>query len=726
MDTINAVDTTSLPHVRRPASSRSHPWRTVLSWLMAWEIYPIIFLATFLRLYQFPTSEFDADQAAIFNMARDAVTHGLIPVTANIASIRILNPPATIYLLIPGAVFSANPVSGVIVTALLNVLAVIFTYVVVRRYYGRLAGSVAGLFYAGAQLTVFYSNFLWNQNLLAPFVPLFLLAIFWGVIERRRGWLAPAVVLWGWMIQLHGSAIFLIIPLGLACLLAFKTLRWRDVFLAAALLLLIYSPYIVWEFASHFSDVSVLLKSAGEPSMIDTTALHSYLDFLSPYPGRPTNPASLQYQFYAVMHWGYRGMLLLTACAFGLAALALVQTEWRLLSFIPRGERPPALPAPSAARATTPWGRLRAWCAEFVATPWRCGLLVILAWQILPVLWLFHHSLPIFDYYLLSLMPGPFILLGIFSAQVVEWLRALRFPWPFARFAFYLLLLTLVSTLTLGAVTRTLDRTNGYNDPGDTYYTISDTQNAVQEADHLAQVYHVQHVYIALDSFTRDALVYLSEQMKTPHTTYEGTSHCVPLPGATQGQALMLFGPADGSAETLVTHLTSARLVGQVTRPGGPPFHLYLVQPVSASLSGTSFLNNLALAASQVQAPASGSTSAVLITRWTVLRSAPPADGTTYTYRLHADFQGSSAGSEDTCTLSSLQPGEQLLTVISLPDARLTASTAFSLSAITWTTTPYNPVYGPFHLETFIRQSTPGTSLSVSGGGTRITVHPGS
>ncbi len=186
MHSIDMVDTAGLPRLKKTALSRLGFWRTSFSWLLTWEIYPIILLAAFLRLYQSPTSEFDADQAAIFTLAHNAVVHGLIPVTANIASIRILNPPATIYLLMLGAAFSANPIAGVIVTALLNVLAVVLTYAVVRRYYGRVAGSVAGLFYAGAQLAVFYSSFLWNQNLLAPFLPLFLFALFWGVIERRR------------------------------------------------------------------------------------------------------------------------------------------------------------------------------------------------------------------------------------------------------------------------------------------------------------------------------------------------------------------------------------------------------------------------------------------------------------------------------------------------------------------------------------------------------------
>ncbi|MGH2509333.1 MAG: ArnT family glycosyltransferase, partial [Ktedonobacteraceae bacterium] len=258
-------------------------WRMVFSGLLTWEIYPILALAAFLRFYQWPMTQFDADQAVIYGLARNALVHGLIPITTNTASIGIMNPPATVYLLMLGAVFSANPSAGFILVGLFNVFAVFLTYVIARRYFGRTVGTFSALFYAVTLRTVIYSRFIWNQNMLAPFVLLFLLALLWGVMERRRGWLAPAVVLWGWMIQLHGSAIFLAIPLAFACVLAFKTLRWRDVCWSVGLLVLIYFPYVIWEVATHFSDVSILLNSLHYHSSFDQQSLDFYLSDFRPF-----------------------------------------------------------------------------------------------------------------------------------------------------------------------------------------------------------------------------------------------------------------------------------------------------------------------------------------------------------------------------------------------------------------------------------------------------------
>src|SRR5260370_20861755 len=137
------------------------------SWMGVWEIVPILAIAAFLRFYQLTTTEFDADQAMVFRMAWDAINHGLIPATSNIASIRIVNPPAVIYLLMIPAAFSSNPLWGAIFVGLLNVIAVLLTYLFVRRYYGRIASIIATLLYATAAKPLHFSRFIWQQNLIA-------------------------------------------------------------------------------------------------------------------------------------------------------------------------------------------------------------------------------------------------------------------------------------------------------------------------------------------------------------------------------------------------------------------------------------------------------------------------------------------------------------------------------------------------------------------------------
>src|SRR2546425_6290673 len=121
------------------------------SCLLAWEIYPIILVASFLRLYRLDTTPFSGDQSMLFRMAYDAVHHGLIPATSNGSSIYTMHPPLTVYFLMLPALLSADPVWAAAMTALFNVIAVLLTYLFTRRYYGRLAATIAAALYATAQ-----------------------------------------------------------------------------------------------------------------------------------------------------------------------------------------------------------------------------------------------------------------------------------------------------------------------------------------------------------------------------------------------------------------------------------------------------------------------------------------------------------------------------------------------------------------------------------------------
>ena len=209
--------------------------RSWLSWFFSYEIYLIIIVASFLRLYGIQTTEFDADQADIFRMAHDAVIHGHLVATSNIASIGVYNPPGIIYALMIPAAFSANPIGGAIETALLAICGVFLTYWFTRRYYGRVAATIASSLFALTSASLFYSRFMWNQNLLLFFVPLFMIVLFRGVVDRKPGWLFPAIFLYGLLFQWHGSSLLLAAPLVTAWLLAPRTVRWRDIVLGHSL-----------------------------------------------------------------------------------------------------------------------------------------------------------------------------------------------------------------------------------------------------------------------------------------------------------------------------------------------------------------------------------------------------------------------------------------------------------------------------------------------------------
>jgi 4-amino-4-deoxy-L-arabinose transferase-like glycosyltransferase len=669
------------------------------SWLFYWEVYLIVLIAAGLRLYHIDFTEFDGDQANIFRMAYGAWQHGMLVATANGASIRTLNPPAVIYLLMIPAAFSANPLGAAIFQALLSVAAVLLTYLFTRRYYGRLVGTIAALTFATSARAVFYSRFIWNQNFIPFFLLLLLFALFYGAVERRKGWLFPALFLVGFLVQLHPTCALLLAPLLVALVLAPGTLRWRDLVFGIVSLLVIYAPFILWEISSHFYDVQILLNTSKLPSQMDTQALTYYQWFLSPYAtlmsnGEPfSNTHSIIFHVYHRLSW-------LQPLLTGLLIAGIITALLRVL----RSQHSLSQEKPSGNVLLQYWRSLRLWWSDLRATPYRCGLLILLVWQLVPLLALSRHVLPIYPHYLIIFMPGQYILIGLFIAEAVRWCRRWRGWRGVLRFALCALAALVVCAQSIGATGMVLDTIRGnYHDTdlSSPYYNdLSSLQHALNQADQIAQLQHIQRIYIAADVANVIALTFLAEQIQTPVTLFNG-AHCAVLPNPANGPAVLLVGPRSQFVGALVSHFTQATLVDQPRRPGGPPFQLYLIGPTSGpSIARGTFQGHLEALATQT-APFSFHNAFWNVARWRLLHSVQPDFRVTYGYKMAATSDNEASNNNrsvsNQCAFSSIRSGDQLL--MAFPQTSV-ASTSLTIRAQFYTISPDNFSYGPLTFET--------------------------
>ena len=689
-------------------SQRSAFLRKIGSWFCIWEIYPILGIAAFLRFYQLTTTEFDADQALIFQMARDAINHGLIPATGIIASIRIANPPAVVYLFMIPAAISSNPLWCAIFVGLLNILGVLLTYIFVRRYYGRIASIIASLLYATAAEPLHFNRFIWQLNIIAPFVVLFIFALFWGVVDRRKGWLFPALVLLGILIQLHITIVILSSLLLVALVLSPGTVRLRDLALGLTFLLLLFSTYLLWEFSIKFADLNILLQISKLHSHFDLTALNYYVFFLNPYVNIPTNTNSLEYKLVPLLKWLSPTMAIFIVCGLALITIGVISSQqlWKRDSGVDVESRTSRHPVRrSLETVRTLW-------ADFRATPQRCGYFLLLCWQIVPIIILSRHSVPVFPYYLLMVLPGPFIIIGILLSLVVHWLKRPGWMWNIPRYGVYVFTCFVIVAQLTGSMAGLVDEASGNNLHGYTYNTLNSLQDALAEADHVARQRHLNHVYITTNQFTQVALRYLAEQVQTPTTLFDA-SRCLVLPNPADGPAVLLVGPYDKLTSVLLGQFATSTLIDRPERLGGAPFQLFIVKPITIALSQStsSFLNNLQLLDKRVR-HFSYDNSLWLVTHWRLLRSASPGYRTTYTYTMRALLNGNRGpGISSQCISTSMRPGDQLIVAFQVPRATV-LPVSVTISATSYTTMPYNLLSGPFHLETFRDQSTPQTTLT--------------
>ncbi len=705
---------------------RGQQW--LRSFLTSWDFYLILLIlliAAFLRFYGINTTEFDEDQAMLFRLAYDAIHHGLLPVTSNRSSIGLANPPGAIYLLMLPAALGSNPMWGTVLVGALSVIAVVLTYIFTRRYFGRTAALVAALLYAVTFRPLIYERFIWQPNMMAPFVVLFIFLLFLGVVESRKGWLFPALLLLGLLYQFHAITLLLLAPLAVALVFAYRTLRWRDLIFSAIGLLIIFSPFLLWEFMHRFIDLLSLLPASGGHAVIDDQALRFYRSFLVPYTTPPTYPGSIQRAFAPIvdsLHLYVVMFLLVLGGAFVAAGLILWPDR-----HMPRS----AQHNMDGARGQSSSGSfsLRAWWSDFFASGYRRGLLLLLVWQIVPLLALSRHSLDLHAQYFLVLLPGPFILIGLFVGKLAEWSRRfqqsiLALQW--ARYALYCGLTAIVLAQFLGSFGGVLDQVEGkYDDrsfqPYPYHNDLSSLQHALAEADQLAAKRRLSRVYITSDAATQTALSFLTEQMHTPATLFDA-GKCLVLPGLQTGPAALLVGPYDSLTNALLAHFARATLIAQPARLGGAPFKLYLVDPAASIASATTqtqFGNDLQLLGVQ-SLPLAVNNASWLVTRWQLLRSASPAQRTTYNYTFSMLPAASATTMQATCSLSSMQPGDLLLAAFALPQGNPPPATV-TLSVQSFTTMPDNPTIGPLHLETYLSLSTPVITLQTADGKKSVT-----
>ncbi len=711
----------SLPHSSRWQMIR----RTWRSWLITWEVYLILLTTCFLHYYQLGITEFDEDQATLFGMARNAVLQGLLPATSNLGSLRTAHLPLAIFLFMIPASISANPLGGAILVASLNVLAALLTYVFVRHYFGRVAGTIAALLFATASAPFGYSRFIWQPTMLAPFIVLFFFALFWGVVERRKGWLFLALPLFGIVVQLHESMIFLAVPLLLAILFAPRTIRWRDLALGLLSLLILFSTYIAYLYISHFIDLSTLLSAPKQQAYFDSTALTYYRDFFSPYNARaiPSDRHSLVYQLLPVLMWLRRFLLLLVIGGF-VTALFMIVLGFGILS----GKRATSVEGgatdETVVQKASPWSRLGQWWSGLLPSPLSCGLIILLAWQVVFLVVLAWHSpsVPLTFHYFLALMPGPFILVGVFIGALADWLRSQRQWWRYARFPLYLFMALIFVVQFMGTSAELLDQVNQSDKVIGNHHSLSSLQRAFDTADLLAQQHRLNHVYVSSDTYTQTALQYLAGQMRTPTTIFD-ESRCLVLPNPAAGPAVLLVGPGDALTPALL-----ARYGKVIELPGSQdvaPFQLYIVESAPSPLAGganLTFTHELQSLDGQLQ-HIDVSDESFITAWWSLLKSEPAAYRTTYTFSFSASpIGGTGLGAqveESQCTFTAIRSGDELVVAFPLR-ATVAIQSSANIAARFYSSRPRDLALGPLHLESFASERVQDTVLHSANGGQNI------
>ena len=625
-------------------------------WARHWEFWLALALGAALRLWRLDLTQYLDDQTRLMVLARASVTRGLIPLTGIPSSIHTLNPPLSIYLLLPFAAFTANPMPVVISVALWNVLGVALCYIFTLRYFGRRVASLSALLFASCGAAINYSRFIWQQNYLPPLLILWALTLYFGAVEGRRRWFAANVTLLALATLLHPTAALLAPVTLVAAFLAPRFPRWWAWVVSAVIGLALVAPTLVWEALSGFSDLRAARAYATGQSHI--------------------NPAVFYYLYQAIgsPSGSFPGSAL-PFLALNVLATILFAIGWIVLTA--RILRP--------ARAL-PWRReqgmvaaARAWLVALyrglrASDSWKINLLLWLSVS-LPVALMIRHSAGLFAHYLMVLYPTAFIVSAVGAVSSITWLarqlrpRSVRLA-SLTALALEVGMLLLVVARSAQWISYPVSLTNAatFNAYDNYGYPLSVIQAGASELDQLQRQTGATTVEVITPSDPRYRLPadYIFAGERADRVTM--TPDCLSLPSASTTKSWLITSAAPNTpAATLLASVAGAQPVGALRMMGGPDYPVYQMSGPGGAPSGARtpppiFFDDGAGDSLQLATIAPLGTRAIAV-GWNVVAARAPV-GQTRFFTVSAAEGGRSVST--TCEAQRWQAGETLYTILPL------------------------------------------------------------
>lgn len=353
-------------------------------WLLA---AALVGLAGILRLGWLGINEFKADEARLLALALD-MAEGRVALRGISSSVGLPNFPMSVWLYALPLVVWPHAYAATLFTGLLNTLAVLAGYWLVRRYWGAAAAVAATLLFAVSPWAVIFSRKIWAQNLLPLFVLLWVIGLALALVERKPRFIWLALVALAVAVQIHLSALALV-PATLVLLVVFwRRLSWQDLLIGAGLALLTAVPFFLYLSQQRSLIGQGLAKAGGAAAPFSLDAL----------------------QFAHMISVGS-----------DLHSLAGAAQAGNFLAQAPEMDRiywliTAVLAASLVYLGVTVWKRWGSRQADM-------GL-IVLAWAAsLPLFFLFWRSSPIYLHYFIALLPAPYMAAGAAFSDWLAWLE---------------------------------------------------------------------------------------------------------------------------------------------------------------------------------------------------------------------------------------------------------------------------------------------------------------
>jgi len=221
----------------------------------------ILGTGAFLRLYQLDMIWFFLDQVRDVSIASNIAAGRNFPLLGpGLFQTQTFLGPFYFYFLAIPFLFEQAPVGAAYFIAVSNSVALFVFYRFVKEFFGSSLALAATALFAVFPLAVISSRAIWNPGVLPLFTVLFMWALYSVVLKGCSRSTIALLALLAVLMQIHFTAV----SFAALALLAFAVfrpkVRLQDALIGLALFLLLYSPYLYYEFSHRFENLKALLS----------------------------------------------------------------------------------------------------------------------------------------------------------------------------------------------------------------------------------------------------------------------------------------------------------------------------------------------------------------------------------------------------------------------------------------------------------------------------------
>lgn len=225
-------------------------------------LFILVFLLSLLfRVTNLDLIEFKADEGInLFLAARPIFGHEFVP-GGTVSSLGITNFPIINYILFPLILISQDPKIISFFIALINSLAIVAFFIIIRLYYNQTIAFISASLIATSPWAILFSRKIWAQDFLLPlFIPLFL-SIHKIIIDKNHKYWMLYSLSSLLLIQIHQSVIFFVIPLSLVLIINKAKINFKYLVLGVVLGIIPTLHFVFYQATTGCFDCKMFISS---------------------------------------------------------------------------------------------------------------------------------------------------------------------------------------------------------------------------------------------------------------------------------------------------------------------------------------------------------------------------------------------------------------------------------------------------------------------------------